>query len=176
MKQEVHGPHRSPEKTVQINKHIWLYHNVDEEKKKTLLTLWDLLVPQLNKLESPSSKSVLCQVWLKLTRWFWRRGFFNFVNVFSLFHNYLLLEKGGTLHLNKLASPSPKDALYQVWLKLAQWFWRRSWKCEMFTTTTTRTTTDNGQIFIRKAHSSLRLRWAKKNLITQRTMYDQMKA
>ena len=28
-KQEVHGPHRSPEKTVEINKHIWLYHNVD---------------------------------------------------------------------------------------------------------------------------------------------------
>ena len=29
IKQEAHGPHRSPEKTVQINKHIWLYHNVD---------------------------------------------------------------------------------------------------------------------------------------------------
>ena len=28
-KQEAHGPHRSPEKTVQINKHIWLYQNVD---------------------------------------------------------------------------------------------------------------------------------------------------
>ena len=28
-KQEAHGPHRSPEKTFQINKHIWLYHNVD---------------------------------------------------------------------------------------------------------------------------------------------------
>ena len=27
--QEAHGPHRSPEKTVQINKHIWLYHNDD---------------------------------------------------------------------------------------------------------------------------------------------------
>ena len=26
---KAHGPHRSPEKTVQINKHIWLYHNVD---------------------------------------------------------------------------------------------------------------------------------------------------
>ena len=28
-KQEAHRPHRSPEKTVQINKHIWLYNNVD---------------------------------------------------------------------------------------------------------------------------------------------------
>ena len=48
---------------------------------------------------------------------------FNFVNVFSLIRNYLPLEKGGVLHLNKLECPSPKDALYQVWLKLAQWFW-----------------------------------------------------
>ena len=28
-KKEAHGPHRSPVKTVKINKHIWLYHNVD---------------------------------------------------------------------------------------------------------------------------------------------------
>ena len=26
---------RSPEKTVETNKHIWLYHNVDEKQKKT---------------------------------------------------------------------------------------------------------------------------------------------
>ena len=36
------------------------------------------------------------------------------------------------LHLFKLVSPSPKDTLCQVWLKLAQWFWRRRWKCEQF--------------------------------------------
>ena len=29
------------------------------------------------------------------------------------------------LHLNKLKSPSPKDALCQDWFKLAQWFWSR---------------------------------------------------
>ena len=70
-------------------------------------------------------QDALCQVWLKLAQWFWRRRFFNFINVFSLFRNYLPLEKSGALHLNKLESPSPKDALYKVWLKLAQWFWRR---------------------------------------------------
>ena len=37
----------------------------------------------------------------------------------------LPLEKDGALHLNKLESPSPKDALSQVWLKLNQWFWRK---------------------------------------------------
>ena len=79
----------------------------------------------LNKLESPSHKDALCQVGLKKAQWFWRRRFFNFVNVFSLFRNYLFLEEGGALHWNKLESPSPKDALCQVWMKLAQWFWRR---------------------------------------------------
>ena len=119
----------------------------------------------LNELEFPSPKDAWCKVWLKWAQWFWRRRFFNFVNVFSLFRNYLPLEKGGALHLNKLESPLPKDALCQVWLKLAQRFWRRRWKCEKFTTTTT--TTDNGQILIRKAHLSLRLRWAKKDTENQ---------
>ena len=41
-------------------------------------------------------------------------------------HNYLPLEKGGALYLNKLESPSPKDAWRKVLLKLAQWIWRRS--------------------------------------------------
>ena len=62
-------------------------------------------------------------------------------------------------------SPSPKNALCQVWLKLAQWFWRRRSTWEKFTTTTTTTTTDNGHILPRKAHLSLRLRWAKNNNI-----------
>ena len=35
------------------------------------------------------------------------------------------LWKGWALHLNKLESSSSKDDLCQVWLKLAQWFWRR---------------------------------------------------
>ena len=32
---------------------------------------------------------------------------------------------GKALYLNKFESHSPKDALCQVWLKLAQWFWTR---------------------------------------------------
>ena len=38
----------------------------------------------------------------------------NFVNVFSLFCNYLPLDKGMALHLNKLESPLPKNTLCQL--------------------------------------------------------------
>ena len=76
----------------------------------------------LKKHESLSPNDALCQVWLKFAKRFWRRRSLNLANVFSLFRSYLPLEKGGAFHLNKLESPSPKDALCQVWLKLAQWF------------------------------------------------------
>jgi hypothetical protein len=32
-------------------------------------------------------------------------------------------------YLKKLESPSPRDDLDQVWLKLAMWFWRRRFFC-----------------------------------------------
>jgi hypothetical protein len=132
---------------------------------------------RLNKLESPPPKDDLCQVWLKLVKWFWRRflndsahfydylhfdwliiyGFtsplrifqkrtwlfiwtnlnslhpkiiclkFDWIwpagsgedfkknfNVFLLFHYYLPLEKGYSLHWIKLESPAPKDDLCKV--------------------------------------------------------------
>ena len=81
--------------------------------------------------------------------------FFNFINAFSLFRNYLPLERDGVLHLNKLESPSPKDALCQVWLKLAQCF-RRRWTCDR--------QTDDGRQVIRKAHLNFQLRWTKYEL------------
>ena len=59
---------------------------------------------------------------LKLNQWLYNFFFFNFI-VFSLFSNYLPLEKGLALRLNKYESPT--DALSQVWLKLAQWFLRK---------------------------------------------------
>ena len=70
------------------------------------------------------------------TQWLLRTRFLKFVNVFSLFRYYLSLENNMSLHLNKLESPSPMDALCQVLLKIAQWFLRR-WKCETFTNTQT---------------------------------------
>ena len=67
-----------------------------------------------------------------------KRFLLNFINVFFLFRNYLPLEKAW-LYLNKLESPSPKDAMCQVWLILVQWFWKR--KCEKFPIMPTMTTT-----------------------------------
>ena len=87
----------------------------------------------LNKLESPSPKDALCQVWSKLTQSFWKRRFLNAVNVFSLFRNYPPLEKGGALQLNKLETPSPNDEQTKIpfnqgcpkfWLKLVLWSWK----------------------------------------------------
>ena len=92
--------------------------------------------------------------------WNWPSGSgedFKICQWISQFRNYLPLEKGGAHHLNKFEFSSPKDALCQVWLKLGQWFWRRRWKCEKFTMTTTMMTD-----LIRKAHLSSRFRWAKR--------------
>ena len=65
---------------------------------------------------------LLWMVWLKLIKWFWRRGFLNNINVFSLFYYYLPLQIYVALHLNKLEFLSPKDTLCQVCLKLILWF------------------------------------------------------
>jgi hypothetical protein len=88
----------------------------------------------LNKLEFPSPKDNLYEVWLNLACWFWRKRLLKFFRSFSLFRYYLPLEKGYPFPLNKLESPLPKDDLCQVWLKLLEWFWRRSRKCKSLQT------------------------------------------
>ena len=57
-------------------------------------------------------KDAICPVWLKLA--LCDSGQEDFVNVFSLFRNYLPLEKDRAPHLNKLDSPSPKNALCEL--------------------------------------------------------------
>jgi hypothetical protein len=88
-----------------------------------------------------------------LACWLWRRRFLKIFSAFLLFRYYLPFEKGDPLHLNKLESPFPKDDLCQVWLKLAQWFWRRRVEnVKVYRQTdgktddkTDRRTTDNGR-------------------------------
>ena len=72
----------------------------------------------LNKLESFVPKDVLCEF-----GWNWPSGsgeeeFWISLMYFRYFE-LSPLGKGRALYLNKLESPSPKDALFQVWLKLA---------------------------------------------------------
>jgi hypothetical protein len=68
----------------------------------------------LQTLESSPSKVDLCQVWLKLALWFWRRRFLNDPIPFLHFCDYLPLEEDLALYLNKLEFPLPKDNVYQV--------------------------------------------------------------
>ena len=42
-------------------------------EEKTLSTLWELNGSSFEQTWIPSSKDVLCQVWLKLVQWVWRR-------------------------------------------------------------------------------------------------------
>ena len=80
------------------------------------------MVLLMNKLESPSPKDALCQIWLKLAQWFWGKFFFN---ISSMYFRYFVVLSP----LGKGLGPSFEE-----------------------------TTADNGQILIRKAHLSLRLR------------------
>ena len=114
---------------------------------------------RLKKLWSSSPKDAFSAKF----SWNWPNGFReeDFLNCY-----YLPLKKGWALYLNKLESPSPKDALCQFWLKLAKRFWRIKWKCEKFTQANDDDDNDDNdrhrQIFISKAHLSLWLKWAKK--------------
>ena len=84
------------------------------------------------------------------------KKFFNFINAFSLFRNYL----PWTRYFNKLGSLPTKDVLCQFWMKLAQWFLRRRWKCEKFSDRQMDRRTARQQA-IRKAHLSFQISWAK---------------
>ena len=61
-KQNVYGPHRSPEKTVYINKHKWWKSLRWLRKKNYYLLIDNWMALHLNKLESPSSKDDLSQI------------------------------------------------------------------------------------------------------------------
>jgi hypothetical protein len=65
----------------------------------------------LNKLELPSPKDNLCQVWLKFALWFWRRRFLNDPTPFLHFYDYLPFEEGLALYLNKLVFMNPLNII-----------------------------------------------------------------
>jgi hypothetical protein len=62
---------------------------------------------------------------------FWLSGslgktFFNDLTKVLHFRDYLPFEEDLALYLNNVEFRLPKDDSYQVWLKLACWFWRKS--------------------------------------------------
>ena len=86
------------------------------------------------------------------------------LSFFLLLPNYLPFGKGVALHLSKLESPSPRDILCQVWLKLAQLVLEKKIKMlKVYRQTDGHTDgqTNDGRQVIRKAHLSFQLRLAK---------------
>jgi hypothetical protein len=56
----------------------------------------------------------MCQIWLKLAQWLWRRRFLNDSTLFLDFCDYLPFEKDLALDLHNFEFPLPKDDLCQV--------------------------------------------------------------
>jgi hypothetical protein len=68
----------------------------------------------LNNLKFPTPMDILCQIWLKLAQWFWRRGFLNDPTPFLHFSDYLPFEENLALYLKKLKFSSSNYNVYQV--------------------------------------------------------------
>ena len=82
------------------------------------------MVFYLEKLESHSCNNALCQVWLKLVLWFWRRVL-NFVTVFFSISLLSLRGKWHDLSFESTWIPFTQGGFHFSWLKLAQLFWGR---------------------------------------------------
>ena len=69
--------------------------------------------------------TTLCQGWSKLTNVFLRRCFLECWRCIFAQYFAIISCKKKTLHLNRLESLSPKDPLWQIWLKLNRRLWSR---------------------------------------------------
>ena len=114
----------------------------------------------LNKLQFPSPKDALCQVWLKLAQCFWRGRFFNIFNIILHFRYHFPLEKGKALHLNKLESLHPRMLCANLVETCPVVLEKKSKIGKVYRQTDGQK--DDGRRAIRKAHLSFQLRWAKK--------------
>jgi hypothetical protein len=90
-------------------------------------------------------------------------NFFQCIFILSLLCH---LEGGGCLSYVQFWIPFASGLFCQLWLKLAQRFWRRSRKCKSLTDKQT----NDGQWAIRKAQLTFQLRWTKKNNIFLKTI------
>ena len=65
---------------------------------------WEEFGPSFKKKQITVTPDTLCQDWLNLAQWFWRKRFLEVGKVFLLFLNYFSLVEGLGLHLNNLNS------------------------------------------------------------------------
>ena len=75
----------------------------------------------VNTISSPLL--VYTRVWLRQIKYkaiMIKEGYAKIVNFITIGAGSFMLGRSVALHLNKLASPSPRDTLWQVWLKYAQ--------------------------------------------------------
>ena len=82
------------------------------------------------KLEFPSPNNALCNVWMKVVQWFWRR--IKFRQCLLTISVSSPIKKAGSFIWRNLNSVHPRMISANFSLKLAEWFWIRRWKCEKF--------------------------------------------
>ena len=89
-KQEAHEPHHLPKKPVPINnKFVQSYYCTITPIKRKIIksffrTEWSYVFNNMRPVLHTRMK--LCQVWLNLAQWFWKRWFSsNFINIFFAF-------------------------------------------------------------------------------------------
>ena len=117
----------------------------------------------MNNFCSSSNKVSTHYITWLFSFWIWRRRCLKFAWFWPFGALPLGPHGDHTYYLNNFESPTPKDDSCQVWLKSNHAFSRRRWKCKKFTDDGRRTTHD-GRKRTAIAHSSLRLRWAKKSI------------
>ena len=122
------------------------------------------MVLHLNKLETPSPKDALCQVWLELAQWYWRRKFFNFQFIFiSIYFCYFVIIspwKGAGPFIWSTWIPFTQRCFVSSLVEIGPVVLKK--KMKMWKVNNNDDDND-GQMLIRKAHLSLWLRWANKN-------------
>ena len=128
-----------------------------------IISTWKRIGPSFEITRIPFSQGYFVPSLAEIVQGVWRRRFFNFVNVFSPFCNYLPLEKGGGPSFEQTWIPFNKGWFVPTLVEIGPVVLEKKmkmWKVYDENYDNNENDDDDGQILIRKAHISLRLRWA----------------
>ena len=81
--------------------------------------------PSFEQTWIPFTQGSFVTSWVEIGSVFLKKEIFKFWQLIFAISQLSPFRKENAFHVNKLETPSPKDALCQIWLKLAQLFWRR---------------------------------------------------